>query len=446
MLKNRYQEVLIGQGLMSLLRGLISLSRKRSTLLVGDHRFEAESFPSHFLTEMEIAALLRIGGKYQIPELLDLRQFLSAGSLQFVMGETRLILGSDPGSNLREVLRKFPELADQAELSSILSEASEGFNKMFLEEMQRFEALCFEASSRPKGVRFELQGPKWFKDLYKRFGETINREYSLSKDLKFSALLHLLGLSSEEKLKTKIGPEEIPFYFFRLFSPVYRLHDLLLTTQLKRRLLLVGGDYKESSVQYWQFHDHKFENLLLASFEGVISGERVLFFSHFPDEVPFGIRSPYPLFRKSQMTPLKRSNSPFPPTSLTFVAAPELLGSQTPYRVLSKENEALAYQSPYPDLPGSKSEFYNQSLTESYERDAKTLPFEPQPSSPQGIHSVTLDMRQLREARKTEAPVLSRLPLEITEGDHIIQGFEYWGPFRYRSLGLLALCYGIEGV
>lgn len=446
MLKNRYQEVLVGLGLMSLIRGLISLSRKRSTLLIGDHRFEAESFPAHFLSEMEIAALLRIGKTYKIPELLDLRQFISPGKLQFVMGDTRLKIGGTPFDNLREVLRKFPELADKSELAAIMSESPESFNTFFLEEMKRYEALCYEASPRPKGMRFDLQGPKWFKDIYRRFGEHINKEYAVSKDLKFSALLHVLGVYTEEKLKTKLGPEEIPFYFFRLLSPVYRLHDFLLTTQLKRRLLILGGDYKESSVQYWQLFDKKFENLLLASFEGVISGERVLFFSHFPEEVPFGIRSPYPLFRKSQMTPVKRSNSPFPPTSLTFMADPELLGSHTPYRVLASESEMLSYQSPYPDLPGSKSEFYDKSLVECFEKDAQMLPFEPQPAAPQGVLSVTLDLRQLREARKSEAPILSRLPMEIAEDEQIIQGFEYWGPFRYRGLGLLALCYGVEGV
>ena len=447
MLKNRYQEVLVGQGLMSLLRGLVSLNRKRSTLLIGDHRFEADSFPSNFLSEMEIEALLRIGRTYKVPELLDLRQFLSPGALHFVMGDLRLSLGHSPFSNLREVLRKFPELSEPQEIAAIMKEDPESFNTFFMEEIRRYETQCFEASSRPKGMRFDLQGPKWFKDIFKNFGESINREYASSKDLKFAGLLHLLGVSAEEKLKTRLAPEEIPFYFFRLLSPIYRLHDFLLTTQLKRRLLLLGGDYKESSVQYWQLHEKKFENLLLASFEGVISGERVLFFSHFADEVPFGIKSPYPIFRKSQMTPQKRMTSPFPPTTLTFITSTDHLGSLTPYRALTQEKfELTAYQVPYPDLPGSKSEFYDKSLIENFEKDAKALPFEATPSIPQGILTVTMDLRQLRETRKSEAPVLTRLPLEVTEGDESIQGFEYWGPFRYKGLGLLALCYGVEGV
>ncbi len=445
MLKNRYQEVLVGLNLTSLVRGLISLSRKRSTLLIGDHRFEAETYPANFLSELEILALLRLGKKYSIPELEDLRQFLSPGSMEFVMGDVRLKIGLTPFENLRELLRKFPELTDKADLGTITREAA-GFDQYLLEEMKRYEALVYEASLRPKGFRFDLQGPKWFKDVYKRFGELINLEYAQSKDLKWHGLLHLLGLSAEEKLKTKLSPEEIPFYFFRLLSPLHRLHDFLLVTQLKRRLLLLGGDYKESSVQYWQLYEKKFENLLLASFEGVISGERVLFFSHFPDEVPFGIKSPYPLFRKNQMTPFKRMTSPFPPTSLTFFTDSSLLGSLMPYRVLAHENEMAYYQTPYPELPGSKAEFYNKELAAAFDEDSQLLPFEKQACAPQGILSVTLDLRELRDSRKSENAVLLRLPMEIAEGEDVISGFEYWGPFRYRSLGLLALFYGVEGV
>lgn len=217
-------------------------------------------------------------------------------------------------------------------------------------------------------------------------------------------------------------------------------------TQLKRRLHLWGGDFKESSVQYWQLHEGKFENLLLASFEGVISGERVLFFSHLPVEVPFSMQSPFPLYRKTQMTTNKRGTTPFPPTRLTVVADEELLGSERPYRAIAFQEEMSFYHWPYLELPGSKSEFYDKELREAFEQDSLDLPFEKTSATPQTNLSATLDLRQLRDMRKNEAQVLTRLPLTIIQEDRPIQGFEYWGPFRYKSLGLLALCYGVEGV
>lgn len=446
MLKNRYQEILVGMGLMSLVRGLISLKRNRSTLLIDDPRFLGDSYHLHYLSEMEIQALLRLGANYEIPELLDLKQFLLPASMELVTNNLRLRLGHSPFENLREVLRKFPELIDDADLDQLFKDSPEAFNIYFMEELRRYETAAYESSKRPRGLRFDLQGPKWMKTIYSRFAELVNREYAVSKDLKYSSLIHLLGLSSEEKLKTYLPPEEIPFYFFRMLSPIYRLQDFFLTTQLKRRLLLLSGDYKESSVQFWQLHERKFENLLLASFEGVISGDRVLFFAHLPEDVPFNVKSEFPIFRKNQMVPSKRNTTPIPPTELSFIADNDLLGSEAPYRVLARGAGLAFYHWPYPELPGSKPEFYETDVRNSFHKDSEALPFEEVMAESKGIQSVTMDMRELRDYRKSEAPVLTRLPLEVAAQDKSIRGFEYWGPFRYRSLGLLALCYGIEGI
>lgn len=444
MLKNRYQEILVGLSLTSLLRGFVSLQRKRSTLLIDDKHFYAESYPSLYLSELEISALLRFGKKYDIPELSDLRTFLTPADAELVTDAWRLRLGSSPSRNMRELLRKFPELLSMEEASEFVE--GQEFDEAFFSELRRYEALTYEASLKPKGVKFEIQGPKWLRTAYQRFGEYLNQEYSSSLELRHAGLLHLLSLSAEDRMKTQLGPDEIPFYFFRLLSPLYRLQDFLLLTQLKRRLHLMGGDFKESSVQYWQIHKQKFENLLLQSFEGVISAEKVLFFSHFPDEVSFSLRSPYPIYRKTQVSTPRRVVSPFPPKSLTFIADQDQLGSSGPFRVMAKTNELSYYQMPYLDEPGSKAQFYHQDLLKSYESDAKFIPFEKMagPTVTEGVLSVSLDMRQVFEMRKKEAPVLSRLSMEIVDKDHKIQGFEYWGPFRYQSLGILALCYGVE--
>ena len=294
MLKNRYQEILVGLNLMSLVRGIISLKRNKTALLINDSRFQAESYQECFISELEILALLRLGKNYEIPELLDLRNFLTPATIEFCMPNLRLKLGQSPFENLREILRKFPELVDAADLDVVYAQGEKGLEQILYTELKRYEELCFESKGRPKGVNFEIQGPKWFKSIFANFAEQINKDYSESQSLKYCGLLHLLGLVSEEKLKTALTPEELPFYFLRMLSPIYRLQDLFLMAQLKRRLLLLGGDCKESSIQYWQLHENKFENLLLASFEGVISGHRVLFFSHLPVEVPFNVSSPSP--------------------------------------------------------------------------------------------------------------------------------------------------------
>ena len=445
MLKNRYQEIIIGSGPLSLVRAIISCRKGKSTLLIDDKRFSLDSYPGLFLSELEVRSLIRLGRTYDIPELKELKQFLTEARIDLVSSQTRVEIGLSPLKNIKEILRKYPELIDESDLDLVFSESEDAFNDYFQNELLRFEALNMASISKPKSGRYEFQGPKWLRLVYQRFGELLNEAYDQSRSLKYSALLHLLGLVHEERLKTSLAPDEIPFYFFRTFSRIYRLQDFFLTTQLKRRLNLLGGDFKESVVQFWQFHEKKFENLLLASFEGVISGQRVLFFSHLPGEVPFSIRSPYGIFRKTRMAPLKRQSAPFPPGRLTFLCDLQLLGSDRPFRVVAQGAELAFYDWPYPDMPGSKSEFYYRDLKRSFESDQLLLPFKAETSEVTTTASVTLDLRSLKASKNKESSLLRKLPIEIIFEDYTIQGLEYWGPFRYYSQGLLGLIYGIEG-
>jgi hypothetical protein len=445
-LKNRYQEIIVGLSLMSLVRGLISVKRNRSTLLIHDHRFQSENYPMSFISEMEVLSLIRLGKTYDVPELQELRQFLTPSRIELVTTEARVTLGRSPIDNLKELLRKYPELIGSDDLDLVFTEGEREFDRFFMEELRRYERLAHESSQRPKGFHFEIQEPKWFKNIYSRFAELINCEYAASQSLKFSSFLHLLGVSAEEKLKTKLAPEEIPYYFFRALSPIYRLQDFFLITQLKRRLTLLGGDFKESEIQFWQLHQGKFENLLLASFEGVISGERVLFFSHLPVDVPFQLTTPFGFYRKIQMIPQKRSVSPFPVNSLTLITDSPLLGSERPYRALSLDATFAFYHLPYFDMPASKAEFYERTLQASFTEDRQRIPFEASELISREALSATLDLRGSREERKQPGQILMRLPLDIVTHEKSVQGFEYWGIFRYRSLGILALSYGVEGI
>lgn len=443
MLKNRYDEIIVGLGLSSLLRGVISLKRGHSTLLVDDKRFNVDSYPGQYLSELEVLAIIRLGKKYQIPELTEVRKFLNPGDINFVLGEKRLKLGRNPLENIKELLRKFPELLSEAETQALYNENEKDFDDFFLEELGRFEHLSYEGAQRGKAYKYDLQGPEWFKTLLQNFRQEINRPYEDAKNLKFSALLQALSVSSEEKLRSTLSLDEIPFYFIRCLSPLYRLQDFFLGIQLKRRLSLLGGDVKESAVQYWQLHDKKFENLLLASFEGVISGGRVLFFSHLPTDVPFSVKSSYPHYKKSQVYGAKRNSTPFPPAKIHYLISHELIGSERPYRVYGEGSELSFYHWPYPELPGSKYQFYNKEVSQDYEQDARNLPFTKMGEIQESL-SVTLDLRGVPFS-KNEKQVLKPLELEIISEGEPVEGFEYWGPFKFKSLGLLALIYGIEG-
>lgn len=156
MLRNRYQEILVGLNLMSLVRGIISLKRSRTTLLIHDSRFSADTYPQGFLSELEILSLIRLGKKYDIPELSDIREFLTPASISLVSNQCRVVIGSTPFENLRELLRKYPELIDASDLDLVYQEGERDLGSWFIEEATRFEKSCYDWANKPKGLYFEL--------------------------------------------------------------------------------------------------------------------------------------------------------------------------------------------------------------------------------------------------------------------------------------------------
>jgi hypothetical protein len=445
MLKNTYDEILVGMNLVSLIRGIISTQRDRSVLLINDPRFLSENSHLNFISELEILGLLRLGATYDIPELLSIRQFLRPAQMNFMCDSFYFKFSSTPFENLHEILRKFPELVDKNDLDRIFEQDEGEFNQYINQEIKRYENFAFETRLKTKNNLFTFEGPDWFLSLYKLFCELINEDFSVSKNLKFSTLLHFLGISFEEKMKTQLGGEELPFYFLRLFSPVYRLEDFFLGNQLKRRFLKCGGDYKESLIQYWQLVENKFENLLLASFEGVISGERVLFFSHLPLDVPFEIACPFAFYRKTKLSPMVNSQKKSRPEKITFLTEEALLGTERPFRTFLFDKTIQSYELPFLDLPGTKPEFYNHQLLKSYEHDSKKIPTDYVEALVAPSFGVTLDMRSFRRPFHSSS-VLTPIPVEITQNEKNIAGFEYWGALKFKSLGFLSMCYGVEGL
>ncbi len=445
MLKNRYDQILVGMNVLSLIRGLISCKRSDSVLLIHDKRFHTESYSSSFISELEIHALHRIGKLYEIPELVDLRPFLTPAKQEFTSTQIRISLGQSPFENLKELLRKFPDLCPQEDLDLVFQAGENGFNDFLLEELKRFEFFSYDLRFKNKKTSFEFQGPQWFRNIYTQFEKKITNQYRVPSDLRFSLFMHLAGVAFEDKIKSNFSSDEISFYFLKLLSPVYRLQDFFLMNQLKRRFLQCGGDFKESIVQYWQLYKNKFENLLLASFEGVITGKRVLFFSHFPVDVPFQISSNFSFYRKTQLTYVNATSSPYQPHQIIYFSEDHQLGSERPFRMASFGNKTLmSYEIPYLDLPGTKAEFYNKDLEVAFNLDSKSYPF-PMVEVTRGISSsVTTDLRQWRSPVAEINLTLTPVPIDIVLDEKVISGFEYWGSSKFRNLGFLALCYGVE--
>ena len=202
MLKNRYDEILIGLNVQALLKGLISLKHNKSVLLIDDKRFSGRSFSSEFISELEVQGFLRVANHFDISELRDIKKFLRPGVIDLNTDRVRLRVGALPFDNLRELLRKYPELISKSDLDLVYQEGEKQFNQIFLEELKRYESVLHENSLRGKSQKFEFSAslPKWFKGIFQKFSELMSFEYTLDQSMKFKALLHVMSVTFEEKM------------------------------------------------------------------------------------------------------------------------------------------------------------------------------------------------------------------------------------------------------
>lgn len=443
MLKSRYNEILIGLNVTSLIRGLISLKNNKSVLLIDDSSFKSTGPLNDFVSELEVQSFLRLAGQYEIAELANIRKFLRPAVIDLNTDKIRLQVGGTPFENLREVLRKYPELINREDLDLLYLEGEKNFDKFFLSELVRFESFTYECALKDKKAKYELSNmaPKWFKSVFQKFSELINQEYAHNKSLKYNSLLHMMSIFFEEKMKARINAEEVAYYFFKLLSPQYRLQDFILIAQLKRRLMINGGDYKASRIQYWQFYQGRFENLLLASFEGVISGDKVLFFTHLPEDLPFNLASTFPFYRSVQMHVDKSSITAYPAHHVVVGTKEAVLGSDKPFTIMSFDETLSFYQMPYFYMPASKATFYQADLLASFQADSKNLPFTSVGAKFEDSLHATLDLRA--PVSSQGFGIKSTLPLELECDNKRIGGFEYWGNHKFYCLGYLGLTYGI---
>jgi|GEM_PF-1441291 len=444
MLKNHYHELNIGQNLPSLVRAILASQRGLSSLVIAEPKVDSQAYAELYLSHLEINALERIGKKYQIPELQKIRDFIKFSSVHLSTESQDLLLGDLPYQNFREFLRKFPEFLKPELMESFFAEKPDEFNSFFLSEMSRYEEYLYDQRLKNKFSPFELSGPAWLKSFFRQFNALLNASYSEIKDLRYKTLLQLLSLFHENKLKSSLTQTEIYFYFFRTFSQIFSHQEFFLLSQLRHRLSLVGGDYKQSKIQHWQLQDGKFINLLLASFEGVVGANKVLFFNHVVPEDVFNLETPYPLYQTLQVEPRKKFAGVFLPQSISILTSDASLGSNLPYRVLLRDSHQMIYHWPYESLNASKPSF-SQARTElTYRNDLNDLNLVSEDIDVVPTKLMTLDLRLGFSSIKKESVIFESMNFLLKDDDTVIKDFDYWGNFKYTSFGLLSQYYSLE--
>lgn len=436
MLKNHYNNLVIGKGFLSLLSAIKTAILNQSVLLIDDERFQTVAHQSDYISDLELRFLTEIGVKYQLPELEDLTDCLTLRPYQFHGEHKSILLGMGPYQNAREMWRKFSHFLGPETFRLLMTMDESEFNLWYKTEILRFTQELKAAYQKGRPLKFNFQGPHYIQEWINGMKKWLSSSYNGPESLNARLVVHLSSGLFEDKIKKYLDDSDFAYYFLRWLSPLYSIDSYRLSLMLERSLTSRGGDIKRAKVQDWQIHDNKLFHILLSTYEGVISMDQTDIYGHLPEDAPFQSMTPHQIYQFASVGDL--SDEEMGPLSgmleLHFVTETERLGGERPLRhFVFNQNGIRAYY-PYLVMPGTRPEFYRELIYKDAFTDFARFH---RPLQKINFSSSRRQMMEVTEPPIKEAFGLHSWPLRASNLDRQISGVSYEGPFKFQRFGII---------
>ncbi len=255
MIDKHYDDVIIGSGYLSSLLGLVWSKQGRKVLVLEDERITDYSFSNCLLSNLEVFWI-----RQSLGDLISLDTFLSPVRYELKLEHGRVLLGGDFKENLREFARK-----------------SYLFDKnawLLLGELFNRDDLIGEMSSEINDIKNRDDVRRFFKksDIFQKF---FSQYKDLRNDKTFDeisrAIYPLLGI----KIQNFLNEKSLQYFLYRLLSPAYLLDAKSFHEAMKGVLHQERIGHKESRIKEIEIYKGKIENIVLDSFEGVITPKKL---------------------------------------------------------------------------------------------------------------------------------------------------------------------------
>lgn len=280
MLKSHYQLVFWGKCPWSLLHALLWRKKGRDVLVIDDPRLATRASFGPTLSALELSCLADLGQRFGVELLGDLAPFLQVTALRVHTEKLHWTTGQSVRDNLRELLRKIPRFQTPTLLAALESSA--------LEEDYRLAVSQYLVWFRSEGVRrsrtapYRLSKVAWLQELQELAEAELQESATGTASTPLKELVTALYAVLGQVVKYGVGSEESAALMLRLLSPTYRLDQRWFEREILRELQAQGGHFKHTSVQSWQDWQGKLDALLLDSYEGVLTFERLLVYGDPP--------------------------------------------------------------------------------------------------------------------------------------------------------------------
>jgi hypothetical protein len=299
MINKNIDYALIGHNYLTLLLSLGLRKRGKSVLLLDDDRFNYGDFFTNSLTQLDLDFLQSIGESSQIKPLININNYVEVEERYFYFGKKQVKLGLSPKENFLEIMRKFPNFFSSDFLSQINDDFLNSFENEFFQLSKKVSEKINNNSKNQKMYQIFIDsvGPNlklFFNSFVDAVLERNDKRSKLQEEINEELTIFLYLARGFYHSHFSIGGSRIELFhtLMCLISPYYRLQNHKLNEDLLELFKENGGEFKKLNLSDVKFHRGVVKGLLLESFEGHITPQKIIFVGGHPMGLPIKFERP----------------------------------------------------------------------------------------------------------------------------------------------------------
>ena len=349
----------IGKNYLSILIGLDILRRKKRILIVDDKRLSLGECYTEHMTELSYRILKKWGERRGITSVFKNKQSFHQETVCFCTEKEKILLGRSPHENVKELLRKFPEIFGHKKhlqgVESLLKDTS-SFDRIFFSYIDDLaEYLLLEKPKKGPSLNILRElAPKNILDIYQYI---LNSYHSIAKTLQGQMLFFSFRSFYQTTLNYKLDEWELFYLLLSMLSPGHRLETEEFTGEIISLFQSKGGLFKKADINAWDFHKECLRSIELNSYEGIILPKNLIFFGGRSTQIPFSWEDS--LKAHETIKVVINDNTAFNEGAYVFSNA-KSLGTSYPLILSFPKGKQLVFYLPLLKGNGAKVEFFKE--------------------------------------------------------------------------------------
>lgn len=438
MLKEKYSKGIIGSNYISLIYALISLKKRKSSLIINQKDIHFANLWHKNIGQIEVNLLKFFAREFEISSLGNIEKYITVQNTILHLDERTLELSDSALINIKEIARKFPDSLSKVYLDKLADIDEAEFNKDIESILSKLGREATDSYKRKKvDELFKFSKDSILGEVFDSFLRYLKTESFDSKQFHF-----VLQILFQTSFSSSLDDLETKFLLLSLICPRYRVDIKMLEADLLAEYREFGGETKSTFIKDWGIIDSELHYILLNSIDGIVKIDSLNLFGQISPKIPFQTDLSAKKYLSINLSAkVDHDFIHFLKNKRIIFSQKERMGSDFPiWEVFIDDDGLLKAVYVYAEYLGTKPSFYYHHAIEDLYNSLVTIL--PGLNRADWVSGVSLSAGQdlwIEYAPKSSKELFQKSKLKqiySLENKKEIKFFEHCGPSRAKSLGL----------